>query len=781
MCSSFISRSAAIGLALSCLVFSSCEKKQADSQAAGESDAPAATTQHSPIKESEHQQLFASLHQLPGQNAVSKQCQQCHKDIHHHWQRSDHGQANRLMQAKLDDLPFSGKTFKDATADWKMTKQNGRYQLTTGGKTHTAGMVIGITPLIQYLTADSGGRWQTPSAGWDPHNNEWFDVISGDDRTSADWGHWTGRGMTWNTQCAWCHMTDFRKNYDNETDRYNSHWSEMGVGCTQCHGHLMKQPDPNNGCLIDIAKERKIKKDNPDLVYDNCATCHSRRGEFNDTFHIGSKFGDHYQLQLPSTPRLYYPDGQIKDEDYVWTSLRHSNMGHKGVRCIDCHDVHSTKLKFPLKNNALCMSCHAAGTNGRIKGASVIDPVAHSHHFGVGKHNDVGSGHSCVDCHMTETTYMGRDPRRDHGFHVPDPQLTKENGTPNACNKCHTKKEEDVDWAIKWVDTWYGEKMHTPERKRQRARTRAMAMAFEGNPAAIDPLLKAYQNEENPLWLATMLETLQPWSTDPRVQRLGRQAVHHHDSMVRASGCNLMEFSLGNDRWLEPMLQDPVKEVRVAAAWAMRSRLSQRSEAYTELQNTLFFGADQPIGAMRLAELATQGKKLNEAKQWMEKAIALDQTSAAAHQAYAILLGQLGQPEQAMAELDRAIELEPENPRHLYLKALTYAELKQTDKTKELLVKVTQIAPLHDRAHYNLGLLLAGEEKVDQAIASIRRAEQINPEVADYPYARATLHFRKGEKMEAFEACRSVLGIDRNHRNAMQLLRQIGNPGAPQQ
>ncbi len=30
---------------------------------------------------------------------------------------------------------------------------------------------------------------------------------------------------------------------------------------------------------------------------------------------------------------------------------------------------------------------------------------------------------------MTNTTYMGRDPRRDHGFHVPDPQLTKEHGT----------------------------------------------------------------------------------------------------------------------------------------------------------------------------------------------------------------------------------------------------------------------------------------------------------------------------------------------------------------
>lgn len=762
---------ALLALSLCCCKTSSTAEKKA------EVDSTPATTQHSPIHPEEHNALFASINKLPGQNAVSQKCQGCHQDIHHHWQQSDHGQANRLVSLKLDKETFANKSLKDATSEWQFTNAGDELKMTNNGNDYTPGMVIGIKPLIQYLTADSGGRWQTPSAAWDPHKKEWFDVISGDDRTAADWGHWTGRGMTWNTQCAWCHMTDFRKNYNQTTDSYDSHWSEMGVGCTQCHGHLTAKPDPKSGCLIDVAKDRALKKDHPERVIDNCATCHSRRGEFNDTFHIGSKFGDHYQLQLPSTPRLYYPDGQIKDEDYVWTSLRHSNMGHKGVNCIDCHDIHSTKLKFPLENNALCMSCHAAGTNGRIKGASIIDPAAHSHHFGVGKHNGVNSGHSCVDCHMTETTYMGRDPRRDHGFHVPDPQMTQENGTPNACNKCHT--DQSTEWAIKWTNKWYGKKLHTPERKRQRARTRAMAAAFEGNPNAIDPLLAAYANEQNPTWLATMLETLRPWATDARVRRLGQEGVHHKDSMVRAAACHILEFSPGNDPWLEPMLQDSVKEVRMAAAWAMRTRLSQRSEVLKELRDSLSFGGDQPVGAMRLAELATQARNLEEARMWMEKAIELDQTSAAGHEAYAILLGQLGQPKDALAELKIALQLVPDSDRILYLMALTHAELQQLDKTEELLGQVVKINPNHDRALYNLGLLLAGQEKIDQAIAYIYRAEQIHPEQPDYPYARATLHLRKGDKMAAFEACRTVLGIDRNYQPALNLLRQIGNPNQP--
>lgn len=97
----------------------------------------------------------------------------------------------------------------------------------------------------------------------------------------------------------------------------------------------------------------------------------------------------------------------------------------------------------------------------------------------------------------------------------------------------------------------------------------------------------------------------------------------------------------------------------------------------------------------------------------------------------------------------------------------------------ELLKKVIKVNPNHERAYYNMGLLLAGQNKLDEAIASIRLAERLNPQIPDYPFARATIHLRKGQKMEAFEACRTVLGIDRNYQPALNLLRQIGNPSAP--
>lgn len=722
-------------------------------------------------------ELNASLGQQPPPGAVSSRCMECHRDIHHHWQKSHHGQANRLLDMALDAAPFAGQSLGTPSETWTFSREKQELTITANGEGHGVGMVIGIEPLVQYLTAASGGRWQAPNAAWDPSKKEWFDIFSGDERTKADWGHWTNRGMTWNTQCAWCHMTDFRKNYDAQADTYQSHWKEMGIGCTQCHGGIAEHADGKTGCLIDLASERNLRKHHPERILDGCATCHSRRVEFDDTFHIGDKYADHYQLQLPTTPELYYPDGQIRDEVYVWSSLRTSNMGHKGVGCMDCHDPHTAQLKLPLAHNQLCMSCHAGGSNGRVSGATVIDPAKHTFHMGKGKHNGVGSGHSCVDCHMTHTTYMGRDPRRDHGFHVPDPVLTKELGIPNACNKCHTDK--DTDWAVTWANEWYGEKMHSPERRRQRARTRAIANAYSGDPRAVDRLLEAHKNEPNPYWQAALLQIMQPWAADPRVQQLGRAGVHSKESIVRAAACMLLEFSPGNGPWLEPMLKDPVKEVRVAASWAWRRHISPRSDVYKELYGAVRFGADQPAGVLGLAQLAQDANDLETAERWAKRAVTLDSTSPGTHEFYAILLGRMERPREALAQLETARKLAPGNARYPYLMALTYAELGQKDKAGELLRVSLKTDPNNPRAWYNLGILVRDQNKLNEAIDCLRRAERLDPNNADYPYARATLHLRKGQKTEAFEACRTALGINRNHRGAIQLLRQIGNPNQP--
>ena len=108
--------------------------------------------------------------------------------------------------------------------------------------------------------------------------------------------------------------------------------------------------------------------------------------------------------------------------------------------------------------------------------------------------------------------------------------------------------------------------------------------------------------------------------------------------------------------------------------------------------------------------------------------------------------------------------------------ALAYAELKQKDQTEKLLKQVVEINPSHERAYYNLSIIYAERNQLDEAIKFVSRSEQINPTIPDYPYLRATLHLRQDDKTKAFEACRTVLGINRNYQPAINLIRTIGNP-----
>jgi hypothetical protein len=51
-------------------------------------------------------------------------------------------------------------------------------------------------------------------------------------------------------------------------------------------------------------------------------------------------------------------DGQILDEVYVYGSFMQSKMFARGVRCSDCHDVHS--IRRIKDGNDLCLQCHRA-------------------------------------------------------------------------------------------------------------------------------------------------------------------------------------------------------------------------------------------------------------------------------------------------------------------------------------------------------------------------------------------------------------------------------------
>ena len=679
----------------------------------------------------------------------------CHAAEVAEWRDSHHATANRLFNPKTDLAAFHSTPIFAANGS-KTILQNGMgiptVAVVSGSGARTVyhpEAVIGVAPLMQYLMSFPGGRLQVLNLAFDPEKKDWFDAQAPDVRLPEDWSHWQNRGMNWNSQCAFCHMTNLRRNYDLQSDSYHTTWDAMGVSCAQCHGPMDKHAaSPDDKAL----RNRLTVKQ----MIDNCGSCHARREVLTDQFHAGEAFSDHYRLMLPDAAGLYYPDGQVKEEDFEFGSFTMSRMGHKGIICLDCHNPHSGKLKAPVENNALCLTCH---TPPGQRGAVTIDPATHGHH-------QAGTpGNRCVDCHMPITNYMVRHPRRDHGFTIPDPVLTKELGVPNACNRCHGDKS--ADWAIDATVKWYGDKME----RRSRRRARAIARAEKNDSDAIPELLDLAKSEEIAAWRAVLVSSLTQWEQHTDVRAFLEKSLGDESPLVRSSAARALTGDPDAESLLKPLWNDPVRLVRLDAAWGARPALDQKLPVYAELTDYLAAISDQPAGALRQAQFALDEHRMDDALKWSGKAATWDATSGDAHQIHAVVLNAAGKRDDAMAELRKASKVDPKNAQYPFMLALLCGEAGQADEVVVQLKKAVALDPDFGRAWYNLGLALAQKEDLAGSIPALEHAEALLPYTPEVPYARATVLARAGRMDEARKAAYRAQAL--GYASATELLKEM--------
>lgn len=370
-------------------------------------------------------------------------CVKCHQTEVDRFHGSHHDKAMDIASEETVLASFSGETFTSFGIESRFYRDDGRFMVRTEGPNGTiedfeVKYVFGVEPLQQYMVefdrpADMPkneiARLQVLSICWDTKKKKWFQLQPPDVKEKIEPGdplHWTGRTQCWNTSCADCHSTDLKKNFDLDSLTYHTTFSEIDVSCEACHGpgsHHVKMAESNS--LFWDRKQgyglAKLKGEDSTNQIETCAKCHARRGGIQEGFCGGKSFTDYYSPEL-LTEQTYHDDGQIKDEVYVYGSFLQSKMYHEGIRCTDCHDPHSTKVKFDT--NELCTSCHAHPAG------KYDSPNHHRHQAG-------STGSKCVECHMPSTTYMHVDPRRDHSLRIPRPDLSVKHNTPNACSQCH--------------------------------------------------------------------------------------------------------------------------------------------------------------------------------------------------------------------------------------------------------------------------------------------------------------------------------------------------------
>ena len=665
-------------------------------------------------------------------------CSGCHAAQAQSWKGSHHALAMQPAAAATVLGDFTGAQLEHFGVTTTFFRDGDKFMARTDGPDgalheYPIGYTFGVYPLQQYLIAIPGGRLQALGIAWDSRPKDqggqrWFHLYPDQRLKSGDPLHWTGRDQTWNYQCADCHSTNLKKNYDLAANTYATSWSDVDVSCEACHGPGSRhvawaksgEKDKTTDNLDRMGLTNWLKPTdnghwemNPDTgiarrteklasaELDTCAACHSRRKVIAKNPVPGEPFLNAY-LPALLEPGLYHADGQIDGEVYEYGSFLQSRMHQAGVTCSDCHDPHSAKLR--AEGNALCGQCHMPAK---------FDVAEHHHH-------QAGSaGAQCVNCHMPTKTYMVVDARRDHSIRIPRPDLSVALGTPNACTQCHAGSSPE--WAAKTVARWFPNGRQTTPHFGA-----ALHAGRVGAADAEQQLDRLILDKNQPaIARASALPLLAPYAS-PASEPAIKAAIGEPDPLVRMAAPRALPGT-PPPRFVDamaPLLSDPVRAVRIEAARALAGtdllaltpeQQTALVKATAELVAAEKVDADRPETHLNLGLLDLRRRELPEAENEYRTALRLDPNFVPA------LVN--------LADLDRARAMD--------------------DEGAELLRKALAIEPANADVRYALGLYLVRKHDYPGALDLLRRAHELMPDNARYAYVYAVALNSSGAAQEA--------------------------------
>jgi predicted CXXCH cytochrome family protein len=665
---------------------------------------------------------------------------------------------------------FRDTTFRAHGVSTRFWRRDGKYLVTTDGPDGKPGdyeveYVFGVSPLQQVLLELPGGRLQALSVAWDSLRGHWFHLYPRERIVHRDELHWTKPSQNWNFMCAECHSTGVQKRYDRDRDRYETRWFQIDVGCQACHGpgsaHVKWAQGgarSAGGGAAAVGLEVDPRATNGSAQLDACGRCHSRRSVIAPEYRYGRPLMDsHFPALLAEG--LYHADGQIQDEVYEYGSFLQSRMAQAGVRCTDCHDPHGGALKD--EGNALCTRCHGPRAvtprPGIVaSGLTRKDYDSREHHF----HVPGSPGSRCIECHAPRKTYMVVDPRADHGFRIPRPDLSARLGTPNACNGCH--RERSPQWAAREIERrhpGYQPRPHYAE---------ALAAGRRAAPGAVAALKDVVTDRDLPAIVrATAIELLGRYP-GALSDALVASAIRDPDPLVRHATVVGLRAAPRARRssWLPPLLRDPVLAVRIEAARALADLPefapsgadgAAFNAALAELEASYRVNEDRAEGRSGLGWLHGVRGRTAEAESDLRSALAYDPVPVSAVVNLADFYRATGREPQAEKLLRDALSAHPGNP--ALVRALALSLVRQRRKVEALRLLATAPEATPDNAYvYALALDDAGRGA--EAIHALERAVSRWSGSRDLLLALASLYARAGERARAAECLRSLASVN---------------------
>ncbi|QKG64749.1 tetratricopeptide repeat protein [Pseudomonas sp. B14-6] len=672
----------------------------------------------------------------PAKMVDEQQCRGCHSEQMKDWQGSHHQLAMQEANAETMLGDFNNVTFKAQNETTRFSRKDDGFWVNTPGidgknADFKVAYTFGIAPLQQYLIEVGEGRLQALGVAWDTERNRWFHLYPGQGVNFKNPLHWSKPSQNANFMCVECHTTGYKRNFDAAKNTFDSQWNSLGVGCQACHGPASNHLEwtAKKGDLIHAGFAVDLKDKDATVEIETCARCHSRRAPLGDGYTVGKRLMDDYLLS-PLTRELYALDGKIKDEVFEHGSFAQSKMFDKGVRCSNCHNPHSTELKAP--GNGVCLQCHntagktsVTGVDGKGLQAKNYDSIEHT------RHTPGQPGSQCVDCHMPGKFYMGNDFRHDHSFSIPNPERAKKLGTPDACLTCHQGKAGDK--VTEQFKLW-----NTATTAQAPRYDESLWLIRNGQPGAAQALYEQLQRSNLPaIQRATLLAEL-PLYPSEQALKLATKDLSNPAPQVRESAVRAISAFLPPPErapLLTPLLDDPVKAVRIVAArdllsvarnglGSAQANWNAAIAEYEAVQKSL---AERAESNLNLAMLYQASGRNDEVESLLRTALKRDPDFYPALVTLVQWLEANGRGQEAQTLLAQSLKEHPDNALLQHTQGLALVRAGQSAQAMPALRKAAQLEPQNAQYGYVLAVALHDSGKVDEACEELERLLNVQP------------------------------------------------------
>jgi adenylate cyclase len=195
-----------------------------------------------------------------------------------------------------------------------------------------------------------------------------------------------------------------------------------------------------------------------------------------------------------------------------------------------------------------------------------------------------------------------------------------------------------------------------------------------------------------------------------------------------------------------------------------RSHSVQQDEARAEqsLLEALECDANRSTAHRAMGQLRRSQNRLTESRIELETAIALDRNDARAFFQLSMTLMYLGRPEAAIAELEKAMRLNPRDPnvaQYYWGLGACHLLLSRVDEAIDLLRKASAANPWHHYPPLHLAAALGLRGNLDEAISALDRSIKIEPEINSLAQWRASRRYFNNPQYQELLERTFIIGL----------------------